>query len=164
TGLQPGQYQARILINTSDGRQTIVTVNLTVTATDPALDVSPGYLRFAGSPTALAAAGEQDLLVRNTGGGAALSYHATVFANLPWLSVSPSSGQAGSNSPGLIRVIVDARALPRGARRGTVRITSAAGSVDVSVSLLVRSGGPVIGLDEQGDRFDVRATQGNALP
>jgi uncharacterized protein (TIGR03437 family) len=161
SGLQPGKYSARILVNTADGRQNIVTVNLTVTAADPQLDVSPGYLRFAGPASALAPS-EQSLLIRNTGGGGPLSFQASVVGDAPWLSVAPDSGQAGPNAPASLRVLVNAQGLALGAQRGLIRVTSAAGSADIPVSLLVRDAGPVIGFNVTGLRFESREGNGNS--
>src|SRR5262249_31652265 len=153
---------ARILINYSDTRQSIVTVTLTVIAGAPQqLDVSPGYLRFAGSPGALAAA-EQDLVVRNSGGGGPLAFKVSVPADASWLSVNPDSGSAGPNAPVSLRVLVNAQSLPQGALRSAIHIDSAAGSADIPVSLLVRPAGPVIGLDIAGVTFESREKQGNS--
>src|SRR5262249_4334208 len=104
TGLQPGKYSGRILVNTSDGRQGVVTVTLTVTAGAPQLDVSPAFLRFAGSASALAAA-EQNLLVRNIGGGGPLAFSVTLPGDAPWLSVTPSAGQTAPNTSVSMRVL-----------------------------------------------------------
>jgi hypothetical protein len=159
--MQPGKYSARVLVNTSDGRQNIVTVTLTVVGDTPQqLDVSPPFLRFAGVISAPAA--EQDLLVRNTGGGGPLPFSASVAGDAPWLSVTPTSGQAGPNAPGTLRVMVNAQGLPAGARRAAIHIDSAAGAADIPVSLLVRPAGPVIGLDVGGVRFEAREKNGSS--
>ena len=161
TGLPAGSYAGRILVNTSDGRQSIVTVSLTVTAGAQMLKVDPDFLAFAGSVTSLAAA-EQDLMVRNIGGGGMLTYQASVQDTAPWLSVAPASGQAGPNAPGIVRVLVNAQGLAKGAHRGAVRIVSSAGNATVTVTVLVRDSGPVIAFDRQGVLFDARANNGDA--
>ena len=159
TGLPPGKYSGRILVNTSDGRQGVVTVTLTVEVGAPQLDVSPGYLRFAGSISALATA-EQDLLVRNIGGGGPLAF--SVSSDASWLSVTPLTGQTSPNAPFSLRVLVNAQALAAGPLRGAIHIDSAAGSADIPVSLLVREPGPVIGLSLNGVRFQAREKNGSA--
>jgi hypothetical protein len=158
TGLQPGTYSARILINTTGGSQSIVTVTLTVTNTPPQLDVSPGYLRFAGPLSALMPA-EQDLLVRNIGGGGPLTFQASVADGASWLSVSAAADQASPNSPASIAVLVNAQGLTTGAYRSAILIATPAGPATIPVTLVVRDDGPVIGLDVSGVRFEAR--QGN---
>jgi uncharacterized protein (TIGR03437 family) len=161
TGLQPGKYSGRILVNTSDGRQGVVTVTLTVVVGTPQLDVSPGFLRFAGSASSLAMA-EQELLVRNTGGGGPLAFSVTVPSDSAWLSLSPSAGQTAPNAPVSLRVLVNAQTLAAGPLLGAIHIDSAAGSADIPVSLLVRTPGPVIGLSVNGVRFEAREKNGSA--
>jgi uncharacterized protein (TIGR03437 family) len=161
TGLPAANYAGRILVNTSDSRQYIVTVTLTVTAAAQTLQVDPPFLRFAGSVSALAAA-EQDLLVRNTGGGGPLPFQASVVAPAPWLSAAPAAGQAGPGTPGIVRVLVNAQGLPKGATRGAVRIDTAVGFAIIPVTVVVRDSGPVIGLDTQGVTFYARANNGDA--
>ncbi len=163
TGLAPGTYTGRVLINTSDGRQNIVAVTLTVLSVPGQLDVSPVYLRFAGTVSSLASA-EQDLLIRNIGGNGPITFQASITGDTAWLSVTPASGQAGPNAPLYLKVLVSSQGLAAGARHGVVHIMSAAGSVDVPVSLLVRSSGPVIGADLQGVRFDSRSGNGLDRP
>jgi len=51
SGLAAGIYSGRVLLNTTDGKQNIVTVTLNVIAADPSLTSRAGYLRFAGSPS-----------------------------------------------------------------------------------------------------------------
>jgi uncharacterized protein (TIGR03437 family) len=161
TGLQPGTYSARILINTTGGSQSIVTVNLTVTNAPPQLDVSPGYLRFAGPLSAFMSA-EQDLLVRNAGGGGSLTFQASVADAATWLSVSAAADRASPNSPASVAVLVNAQGLTTGAYRSAILISTPAGTATVPVTLVVRDDGPVIGLDVSGVRFDARQGNGDA--
>jgi uncharacterized protein (TIGR03437 family) len=161
TGLQPGKYSGRILVNTSDGRQGVVSVTLTVVAGTPQLDVSPGFLRFSGSASALAAA-QQELLVRNIGGGGPLPFTVSLPTDATWLSVAPSSGQTAPNAPVSLNVLVNAQSLPAGPLRAAIHIDSEAGSADIPVSLLVRTPGPVIGLSLNGVRFEAREKNGSA--
>jgi uncharacterized protein (TIGR03437 family) len=161
TGLPTGTYSARILINPTGGAQSIVTVSLTVTAASPQLDVSPGYLRFAGPLSALMPA-EQDLLVRNVGGGGPLPFQASIADNSTWLSVSADLNQASPNFPAPVHVLVNAQGLTTGAYRSAILITTAAGPATIPVTLVVRDDGPVIGLDVSGVRFDARQGNGDA--
>ena len=161
TGLAAGKYAARILVNTSDARQYIVNVSLTVTADGQKLTVEPPFLRFAGPVSALMAA-EQDLLVRNTGGGGALSFQTSVMGSAPWLSVTPAAGQAGPNAAAFVHVLVNAQGLARGAHRGVIRIDTSAGMATIPVTVFVRDTGPVIGVSVQGVHFDARQNNGDA--
>ena len=161
SGLQPGPYQGRILISTSDGRQNIVTVNLTVQAADPKLDVSPPFLRYTGSPAGVLTF-EQDLVLRNIGGGGSIAFQARPVEGSAWLTLRDDAGQAAPNAPALMRVLANTRGLPRGPRRGLIRVTSAAGSVDVPVTLLVQDDGPVLGLNLSGLRFEARQGNGHS--
>src|SRR5262249_35419841 len=159
-GFDAGKYSARILINTSDGRQLIVTVTLTLTAVTPQLEVSPDNMRFAGPAGALAAS-EQNLLVRNAGGGGPLAFQATVTGDAPWLRVMPAAGQTGPNGPALLRVLVNAQGL-LGSRRAVIHVTSAAGDADIPVALLVRDEGPAIGFHVSGLPLEARAGHGTS--
>ena len=57
---------------------------------------------------------------------------------------------------------MNAQGLTAGARRSSVSIDSASGSIIVPVTLLVRNGGAVIGLDGQGVEFTDRAGNGDS--
>jgi uncharacterized protein (TIGR03437 family) len=161
TGLSPGKYVARILINTSDGRQSIVTVNLAVDAADPKLDVSPPFLRYTGSPNGVLTF-EQNLVLRNVGGGGSIAFQASPVEGSAWLTLRDDIGQTGPNAPAVMRVLANTRGLPRGPRRGLIRVTSSTGSVEVPVTLLVQDDGPVLGLNVSGLRFEARAGNGNS--
>ena len=161
TLLQPGKYIARILINTSDGRQSIVTVNLAVDAADPKLDVSPPFLRYTGSPNGVLTF-EQNLVLRNIGGGGSIAFQASPVEGSAWLTLRDDIGQTGPNSPAVMRVLANTRGLPKGPRRGLIRVTSSTGSVEVPVTLLVQDDGPVLGLNLSGLRFEARAGNGDS--
>ena len=161
TGLAAGSFAARILVNTSDGHQAIVTVTLTLTSAPPQLDVSPGYLRYGGPVSALVAT-EQDLLVSNLGGGGPLAFQAAVVGSPSWLTIAPASGAAGPNAPVVLRALVNAQGLATGARNAMITVTSAAGSVNIPISLYVRADGPAIGTDVSGVQFEGRQGNGDA--
>src|SRR5262249_59033256 len=110
-GLTAGKYVARVLINTSDNKQTIVTVNLTVDIADPQLDVSPNFLRYGGTPNP-AGVVEQNLLVRNVGGGS-FNFTATLVQGSAWMSISPTSGTVAANAPVRIKVLVNTQNLSK---------------------------------------------------
>jgi len=160
-GLTAGKYVARVLLNTSDNKQTIVTVNLTVDPATPALDVSPNYLRFGGTPNPSGLL-EQQLLVRNIGGGGPISFTASPVQGSAWLSISPTSGTASPNAPALVRVTVNTQSLSRIPQRGLIHFESAAGSEDIPISLIVRDDSPVIDLNVNGLRFEARDGNGNS--
>ncbi len=161
TGLAAGTFAARILVNTSDGHQTVVAVTLTVITAPPLLDVSPGYLRYGG-PLSTLAATEEDLLVSNLGGGGPLAFTAMVIGSPSWLTITPASGVAGPNALATIRALVNATGLPTGARNAMITVTSAAGTVNIPLSLYVRADGPAIGTDLSGVQFEGRQGNGDA--
>src|SRR5260370_445673 len=114
--------------------------------------------RFAGAASDLASS-EQELLVRNAGGGGPLAFQATVAGDAPWLRVTPAAGQTVPNGPALLRVLVSAQGL-LGSLRAVIHVTSAAGDADIPVSLLVREEGPAIGFNVTGLRFEARDGNG----
>src|SRR5205823_12633593 len=111
--------------------QNFIAVTLNVVANRPQqLDVSPPYLRFAGPLSSLTPV-EQQILVRNAGGGGPLPFRVSVTGAAPWLTVTPTSAQAAPNAPGALRVVVNAQGLSTGARRAAIHIDSDAGSADI---------------------------------
>ncbi|HTM50376.1 MAG TPA: putative Ig domain-containing protein, partial [Bryobacteraceae bacterium] len=154
--LPAGTYTARVVVTTSDGRQTVINVTLTLTDAPALLEVGPDSLRFAG-PASLLSPASQTLLIRNAGGSGGLEFQINVVGDAPWLTVSPATGQAGANAPAAVRVAVNAAAVPRGARRALIHITSGGGNADIPVSLLSQEDGPVIGFNVSGLRFEAPA-------
>src|SRR5262249_16073542 len=124
------------------------------------LEVLPDYLQLAGTAGGLAGS-EQNLLVRNAGGGGLLPFQAAVVGDVPWLRIMPGDGQAGPNTPAVVRGVVSARSLPLGPTRAIIRVTSDAGAVEIPVSLLLREEGPVIGFNATGLRFEARDGHGS---
>ncbi len=141
-----------------------VTVSLSVTAaTQPHLQIAPGFLRFAESAQSPATL-EQVVAVGNTGGGGTLSFTTSVVGRSSWITgVTPSVGQTAPNTPLLLRIGVNTQGLGPGSYHDLIRITSSAGSSDVPVSVSVSKQGPVLGLDVVGLRFLVRQGNGTSM-
>jgi len=137
-----------------------VAVTLLLSAGSPQLQVAPTLLRYGAniqSPANL----EQAIVVDNTGGGGAVSFTAKVVSGSSWITgVTPTSGQAGPNSPALLRVDLNTQGLAVGHYHDVVQITSSAGSISVPVSLFISAQGPVLGVDATGLRFQARAGAG----
>lgn len=137
-----------------------VAVTLLLSTGAPQLQVVPTLLRFGANiqtPGAL----EQAIAIDNTGGGAAVSFTAGTVAHSPWITgVTPASGQAGPNSPALLKVDVNTQGLAVGNYHDVIQITSSAGSISVPVSLFISAQGPVIAVDVTGLRFQARQGAG----
>ena len=155
-----GNYLGRIRVEDTSNNPIDVPVTLTLTSSAAQLDAVPRILHFAGhiqTPGTL----DQIIVVRNSGGGGAVSFNASVVGGSPWLSVTPNTGQTAHNSPVFLRVRVNTQGLSIGGYHDIIRLSSAAGNVDVTVSLFVAASGPILGVDitgvtfhgQQGDEF-----------
>jgi uncharacterized protein (TIGR03437 family) len=137
----------------------VVSVTLVLSSGKPQLQVTPTLLRF-GANVQTQGNLEQAIVVDNTGGGGAVSFTASVVSNSPWITSITRSGQAGPNSPALLRVDVSAQGLAVGNYHDVVQITSSGGLINVAVSLFVSAQGPVLGIDVTGLRFQARQGAG----
>ena len=164
--LQAGTYSGRILISnpadTSNTGPSTVSVNLKVDASKPQqLTVSPIMLRFnarPGAPGLLV----QDLLVSNPGSGS-LSFNTSATSGISWISaVTPNSAQAAPDAPVPVQVQVNTSGLAIGSYHDTIHITSAAGNIDVPVSLFISTAGPVLGVSPTGFFFHARQSAGSS--
>jgi uncharacterized protein (TIGR03437 family) len=157
-GLAAGDYSARVTVSSGGGSDLAVSVALRVddTIPDTALDLSPQFLRF----NLLASSGQlrQTVLVRSAPGEGPVSFQVSVPDNTPWLSASPTSGRTAPNQPFPVTVSVDPALLPAPTASGVVRL----GLQDVPVTVLTEATGPVMGLNFNGLRFDVRQDNGNS--
>ncbi len=170
TGLKAGVYSARVRLLAApltprDPPQSPIdiTVKLTVSDSPPSLDVIPNVLRYQAR---VAAPGSQDqiLLVRNAGGGGKLKFTVTVLRGL-WIdSISPSSGETSEDAPVIITVKVNTRGIPAGGVRDVIRVSSAAGNVDVPVALFVAPPGPILSLNITGLRYRGQTANTAATP
>jgi len=160
TGIQ-GNASARIRILDQNNTETDIPVNLNVTTVSSQLQVTPSSLRFAAT-TQAPGTFEQDLAITSTGGGGPIGFSASVLNGSSWISsVTPASGQTVRNSAVYIRVLVNTQGQQVGSYRDTIHITYPGGSVDVPVALFIRSGGPAIGVNVSGLRY--QAQQGGGF-
>jgi uncharacterized protein (TIGR03437 family) len=159
TGLT-GRLEACITL-TGNRQDTSVRVQLNVNEQGPKLEVQPESLRFSGSPAALAES-IQAILIRNAGGGGSRPFRAFAKRASTWLALSPTTGQTAPNAPSLVRVSVIPGTLRRGVYFDTIVVQSLAETLEVPVVLLIGAAGPVIGVSQNGVRFDARSLNGFA--
>ncbi len=162
--LAAGSYSGRIRVsNPNDASQAPldVTVTFTVTAAEPALDVSPNLVRVEAGVQA-ATPQVQLLVFRNSGGGGPLNYTVTATGHSPWISLSPASGQILPNAPASVAVVLNPVGLTAGSYLDSLQVSTTAGSVSVPVALFVAPTGSVLDLNLTGLRFSGR--QGEGVP
>jgi uncharacterized protein (TIGR03437 family) len=105
---------------------------------------------------------QQSFLLRNPGGGGAVSVTAAVVNSSPWITkVSTSAPSIQQNSPVLVTVSIDTHGLAGGIFHDTIHVTTSLGSFDVPVSLFVIAGGTFLSDATDGARFITR--QGDKL-
>jgi uncharacterized protein (TIGR03437 family) len=159
--LAAGSYPARIRVLDSNKLPTNVSVTLNVTSAAPQLTVSPSMLRFsalAATPGILV----QDLLVSNAGAGT-LTFNASVTGGSSWISaITPNSGQTTLAAPVPVQVQVNTSGLAVGSYHDTIQLTSAGGTVNVSISVFVAATGPVLSVSPTGVFFDARQNGGSS--
>lgn len=164
TGTLPvGTQTARIRIIPTDTTQTEVDipVSFTIASAPPQMDVSPRSLSFV-SRAGVAGVLEQQLIVRNRGGGS-VSFTASIVGGktpggVTWLtSVTPSSGQTAPNAPVLLRVDVNPQSLAAGVYSATIHIVSPQSTTDIGVVLQVTAPGPILRLNTVALRFQAIA-------
>jgi len=103
------------------------------------------------------------MVLRNTGGSAPIQYSTQILDASSWISdVTPASGQIARNSPVLVRVHVNPQGLDVGRYRDVLRITSAAGNVDVPIVLLVTKSAPILDVNLLGLHFQARQGGGSS--
>ena len=160
-GLAPNTYTGHVTVTSSGatGSPASVTVTLTVAApAPPVLAVSPTTLTFSGTQGGADPAAKT-LALSNTGGGT-LAY--TAAADVPWLSVTPASG----NAPATLTVTPSISGLAPNTYTGHVTVTSsgATGSpASVTVTLTVAAPAPPV-LAVSPTTLTFSATQGGADP
>jgi uncharacterized protein (TIGR03437 family) len=128
SGLAPGAYSASIVISAPGAASQTVAVSLNIAGAPPAaaqLTFSPAALTFD-------AAGTKTIAVAST--GAPLGFAAT--ANVPWLTVSASSGV----TPATVSVTAVPGTLAAGAYTGAVTLTASGASTQtIAVTFNVSS-------------------------
>ncbi len=153
-----GNYSGRVRIEDGSQVPADVAVTLQVVAKAPSLDVSPNLLQFFGAAQTSASV-EQIVVLRNNGGGSPLQYSTQVLNASIWItSVSPGSGQIQRNSPVYVHVRINPQGLQLGKYRDVLRVVTAAGNVDIPVTLFITRNGPMLSVSIVGLRF--RARQG----
>ncbi len=166
--LPAGTQAARIRVVPKDATQPMsdIAVTFTIASAPPQMDVSPRSLSFV-SRAGAAGILEQQLLVRNRGGGS-VKVTATIVggqtpAGISWLTdVTPASGQTTQDNPVLIRVHVNPQGLGAGVYSATIHVVSdtsvtcngsASAFCDIGVTLQVTTAGPILRLSTVGLRF-----------
>jgi len=158
--LAEGKYTGRILIMDPIGVPTAIPVTLNVTNIPQQLTVAPAMLNF----TAVASAPgtiTQNVLVSSTGAGS-LGFNTSVIGGSSLISsLTSNASQTSLNAPAVLQVGVSTNGLPVGAYHDTIQISSAAGTVQVPVSLFIASGGPVLAVNTTGVSFQAFAADGS---
>jgi uncharacterized protein (TIGR03437 family) len=162
--MNAGTYSARLRVTDNAQNITDVPVTLTITTATSKLDVAPNFLRFFARNQAPGTF-DKFLLVRNSTGGSPLAFTTTVLSGSSWISsITPSSGQTTRNAPVFLRVRVNTQGLQVGSYHDTIRVGSAAGNVDVPISLFVAPNGPIMSVDNNGIRLQARQGGGFSTP
>jgi uncharacterized protein (TIGR03437 family) len=155
-----GNYSGRIRVIDASNNPTDVPVTLTLTSAAQLLDIVPRVLHFAAhiqAPGTL----DQIIVVRNSGGGGPLGFNAAVLGASPWISnVTPNAGQTAHNAPVFLHVRINTQGLQVGSYHDVIRLSSAAGNVDVSISLFVANSGSILGVDITGVTFHGQQSSG----
>src|ERR1035437_10021191 len=165
TNLAAGTYQGTVTITAANAAPSTTTVSVTLTIqpdTPAALGVDTRSLTFSAIQTS--APLTQQLHVLNTGSGS-LSFTATVTAGSgSWLSVSPASGTATPSAPASLTITASPGSFDPGTYSGTVTITGAGSTINISVTLSVSAPTSVILLSQTALTFTAVAQGGLPLP
>src|SRR5579872_4918577 len=150
TGLAAGSYSARIQLTDRQGRSLpaipIIPVNVQLNSGTSQFDVTPSALSFSGSVSAGNL--QQGMLVRSLGPGTIAPVTVSVVSGYPWLSATIAS--CDKVCP--INVNTAISTLSPGAHTGLLRVTTAAGSKDVPVTLYAADHGPFDQFSSRADR------------
>jgi uncharacterized protein (TIGR03437 family) len=163
-----GPYAATIQVLDSNNIPIDVAVTLNVKNTAQQLNVDgsapgmpPPMLRFgarADAPASLV----KDLLVSNAG-AIPLAFTASVTGGSSWITgITPSSGQTVRTGPVFLQVQVSTSGLSTGSYHDVIHVASAAGNVDVPISLFVASSGPLLAVNTTGTLFQARQGGGSS--
>ncbi len=160
--LPKGTTPARIrFLGPSPAAPVDVPVSYVISASAPGVTVAPTLLRFlarANTPNTY----QQSFMLRNPGGGGAVSVAAAVVNKSPWITkVSTSAPSIQPNSSVLVTVSIDTHGLAGAIYQDTIHVTTSLGAFDVPVSLFVIGGGTFLSDATNGARFITR--QGDKL-
>jgi uncharacterized protein (TIGR03437 family) len=160
--LAAGAYQARILVLDSNKLPTDVSVTLNVNNAPQQLTVSPSILRFsalAAFPGNLV----EDLVVSNAG-AVPLAFTASAVGGSSWISsISSGSGQTALDAPVFVQVQVNTSGLQVGSYHDIIQLASAAGNVDIPISLFIAESGPLLAVNTTGVLFQARQNGGSSV-
>jgi uncharacterized protein (TIGR03437 family) len=164
--LAAGTYSGTVTITVPNAvpATTTVAVTLTVQPGTPAtLAVDSQSVSFAA--TQGSGALTQQLHVSNTGGGS-LSFTANVTTSSggSWLTISPANGTATPSSPASLTVTATPGSLAPGTYSGTVTVTGAGSTINVSVTLSVSAPTALILVSQSALSFTAVAQGGVPLP
>jgi uncharacterized protein (TIGR03437 family) len=137
--LTPGPYQTTITATCSAssscaGNTQSVSVNLTVTAAPPQVQISTGLLSFATTSTAGGLLG-QPINIQNSGGGT-LGF-ASISCEAVWCTAGPPPSSLAGGVSAMISVTVNPGLLPPGFYRTQVDIATSGGKGGVPVTLFI---------------------------
>jgi uncharacterized protein (TIGR03437 family) len=166
TKLQPGTYAGRIVVMFGSGSAPVIqNVALTVTAAQPAVDISPTYAALtAPSVSGVNQADSVPVYVRNVGGGGPQPFTATVVGNAPYLALSATSGMTDLNHPAFtITATTNGTLNAKAYAAGLVRVTSGTTTQDIPVTFLVTPSTLSFGLTKLGLQFLAQQSVGTQL-
>ena len=136
TGLKPGLYEGVVEIRAPgvQGAPQRVTVRLTVSASPPAITVTPATLTFVHTLNAPGSAPAPQTLLLTSNASLSFADNATTS----WLSLSTNTG----STTGSIAVAVNPQGLGEGTYTGAVEIQSGISVQSIPVTLIVRTAVP----------------------
>ncbi len=154
--LQPGSYSGRIVVTFGTYPYPLIeNVNLTVTAGQPNLNISPSSVTLT-APN-VAGVNQTDsvpVYVRNIGGGGPQPFTAAIIGSNSYLSLSVTSGQTSLTSPAFTITASTNGTLSTKAWAGAlVRVTSGTFTQDIPVTFLVTPSPLSFGLTKRGVMF-----------
>lgn len=147
-GLQPGNYSDVIKL-TSNGGNEEITVNMVVAnQIQPQLSVSPKSLEFKANEN------EKVLTLMNIGKGGSIKWQGV--PDRSWITLSRVSGEFTNSDT--VKVMVNRTNLNDGVYQGKINFTSNAGPDEVSITMWVQKGNPVLSVYPDSLDFDSTKT------
>jgi len=165
SGMQAGRFLATVHVtvpgNTSQTPiDTAVVFNVSAGPAQPT--ALPSALNFGGH-SASPSAQDQMIVIGNSGGGGGFAFNASIAGKSSWVTgLTPAAGRVGVNAPAALRIFVNTQGLKTGLYHDILTITSAAGTLNIPITLFVSDPGPVLGLSQSGLRFQVREGAGTS--
>jgi uncharacterized protein (TIGR03437 family) len=157
-GLQAGTYRTNLRVESLGSNQVLaVPVTLEIAPAAPQVTAAPDLVQV--NRRAPDENLTPEVVLRNAGGGGPLAFTAAVVQGTAWLRVDPSSGTLRPDGSVPVRFHVNPENLSPGYSRGVVRVTTAAGTIDIPVVVANPSAPRNLRLDPDGWFFLAR--QGN---